>query len=65
MRGPSDDPSVLVNPLTAVTPGFLRKLFNIFDGTPIVPPPEQPAPPAAASKPAAAAPLPGSSGARN
>ena len=55
MRGPSEDPSVLVNPLTAVTPGFLRKLFNIFDGTPIVPAPDQPAaPPALAPAPAPA-----------
>ena len=31
MSGPSADPSVLVNPLSVLTPGFLRKLFNIFD----------------------------------
>jgi hypothetical protein len=31
MKGPSQDPSVMVNPLSALTPGFLRKLFNIFD----------------------------------
>jgi len=31
MKGPSADPSVTVNPLSALTPGFLRKLFNIFD----------------------------------
>jgi len=31
MRGPSQDPNVVVNPLSALTPGFLRKLFNIFD----------------------------------
>lgn len=31
MRGPSEDPSVTVNPLSALTPGFLRNLFNIFD----------------------------------
>lgn len=31
MKGPSSDPSVMVNPLSALTPGFLRKLFNIFD----------------------------------
>jgi len=31
MSGPSKDPSVMVNPLSALTPGFLRKLFNIFD----------------------------------
>ncbi|WP_242442844.1 DUF3971 domain-containing protein [Magnetospirillum sp. 15-1] len=31
MKGPTDDPSVVVNPLSALTPGFLRNLFNIFD----------------------------------
>jgi len=31
IKGKSDDPSVSVNPLSALTPGFLRKLFNIFD----------------------------------
>ncbi|HEY6433909.1 MAG TPA: AsmA-like C-terminal region-containing protein [Acetobacteraceae bacterium] len=30
MRGPLDDPTVTVNPLTAVTPGFLRGLFGGF-----------------------------------
>lgn len=32
MRGPLDDPQVRVNPLAALTPGFLRGLFGIFDG---------------------------------
>jgi hypothetical protein len=31
MKGPTANPSILVNPLSALTPGFLRKLFNIFD----------------------------------
>jgi len=31
MKGPTDDPEVVVNPLSGLTPGFLRKLFNIFD----------------------------------
>jgi hypothetical protein len=30
LRGPLDDPAVSVNPLTALTPGFLRGLFGIF-----------------------------------
>lgn len=30
VRGPVDDPSVFVNPLTALTPGFLRGLFGMF-----------------------------------
>ncbi len=52
VRGPFDDPSVLVNPLTAVTPGFLRNLFGIFDGTPTVPAPGAPLAPAAPAQPA-------------
>jgi hypothetical protein len=31
MKGPTQDPEVWVNPLSALTPGFLRNLFNIFD----------------------------------
>jgi hypothetical protein len=34
VKGPFDDPSVRVNPLSAVTPGFLRGLFGVFDSTP-------------------------------
>ena len=30
-RGPMDNPSVSVNPLSALTPGFLRGLFKAFD----------------------------------
>ena len=30
LRGPLGDPSVMVNPLSALTPGFLRGVFNIF-----------------------------------
>ncbi|MDE2574664.1 MAG: hypothetical protein KGL55_05070 [Rhodospirillales bacterium] len=41
LRGPCDDPQVGVNPLAALTPGFLRGVFGIFDG------PGGPAPPAA------------------
>jgi hypothetical protein len=32
IKGPLDDPSVGVNPLAVLTPGFLRGLFGIFDG---------------------------------
>jgi hypothetical protein len=39
VRGKLDDPDVTVNPLAAVTPGFLRGLFGIFDAAPIVAPP--------------------------
>ena len=31
VKGPVDDPAVSVNPLAALTPGFLRGLFGIFD----------------------------------
>ena len=31
VRGALDDPAVSVNPLSALTPGFLRRLFRIFD----------------------------------
>ena len=34
VRGPFDDPAVWVNPLSAVTPGFLRGLFGVFEGSP-------------------------------
>jgi hypothetical protein len=30
LNGPSKDPSVVVNPLSALTPGMLRRLFDIF-----------------------------------
>ncbi|MEO5336589.1 MAG: DUF3971 domain-containing protein [Magnetospirillum sp. WYHS-4] len=31
ISGPSDKPEATVNPLSALTPGFLRNLFDIFD----------------------------------
>ncbi len=31
VKGDYNDPSVLVNPLSAFTPGFLRNLFDVFD----------------------------------
>lgn len=34
VRGPLADPQVGVNPLAALTPGFLRGLFGIFEGAP-------------------------------
>ncbi len=41
LRGSLDDPAVVVNPLAALTPGFLRGLFGIFDkpSSPSVSPP--------------------------
>lgn len=32
MDGPTDDPDVTVNPLSALTPGILRNIFSIFEG---------------------------------
>jgi hypothetical protein len=37
--GPLEEPRISVNPLAALTPGFLRGLFNIFDGDGAPPPP--------------------------
>jgi hypothetical protein len=45
-RGPMADPQVAVNPLAALTPGFLRGLFGIFDGAPASAPPAGATPPA-------------------
>jgi hypothetical protein len=33
MSGSIDEPKILVNPLSALTPGFLRKVFGVFDKT--------------------------------
>ncbi len=33
VSGPIEEPTVMVNPLAALAPGFLRNLFSIFDGT--------------------------------
>ena len=40
--GPIDDPTISINPISALTPGFLREIFNVFDRKPSVP--ETPAP---------------------
>jgi hypothetical protein len=32
--GPIDDPGISINPVSALTPGFLRDIFGIFDRTP-------------------------------
>jgi hypothetical protein len=42
MTGPIEKPKVTVNPLSVLAPGFLRKLFGIFDGAD-TPPPVPPA----------------------
>ena len=38
MTGPQEDPKVDVNPLSALAPGFLRRLFGIFGDGPSVAP---------------------------
>ncbi len=30
MSGPTDDPKVTINPLSALTPGIFRNVFDIF-----------------------------------
>ena len=37
--GPMEEPNISVNPLAALTPGFLRGLFNLFDDDGEAPPP--------------------------
>lgn len=47
VRGRLDDPKVAVNPLTALTPGFLRELVSTAErpaDAPVVEPPPEPAP---------------------
>jgi hypothetical protein len=34
VKGSLDDPTISVNPLAALTPGFLRGLFGVFDASP-------------------------------
>lgn len=50
LRGPLDDPQVTVNPLSVLTPGFLRGIFGIFDTLPA--PETAPAPAEGAGAPA-------------
>ena len=44
MRGDFDDPAIGVNPLSAITPGFLRGLFGVFDSPNAIPVPGDPPP---------------------
>ena len=37
MTGPQEDPKVDVNPLSALAPGFLRRLFGVFGDSPSAP----------------------------
>ncbi|MDB5374513.1 MAG: hypothetical protein JWP04_3155, partial [Belnapia sp.] len=47
IQGPLADPQVVINPLAALTPGFLRGLFGLFSGGPDdAPRPSQPGEPA-------------------
>jgi hypothetical protein len=43
LRGDCNDPDVGVNPLSALTPGFLRGIFGIFDSAPNQAPAKPPA----------------------
>ena len=47
LKGPTSDPSVSVNPLSVLTPGFLRQFFDLFSdgsGTQVRPRDADPAP---------------------
>ncbi len=47
VKGPLDDPQVSVNPISALTPGFLRGIFSMFrpiEGDNESPPPTEPTP---------------------
>ncbi|MEQ8229642.1 MAG: AsmA-like C-terminal domain-containing protein [Rhodospirillales bacterium] len=45
MTGPQEDPKVDVNPLSALAPGFLRRLFGVFEDAPRQPPADPSSPP--------------------
>jgi hypothetical protein len=42
LRGTVGDPSIIVNPLTAITPGFLRELFSGLTSGTLEPPEKLP-----------------------
>jgi hypothetical protein len=44
VQGPTNDPDVLVNPMSMVAPGFLRQLFEFDQTVPHIIPPERRAP---------------------
>jgi len=50
MEGPMEDPSVSVNPLTALAPGFLRNVFGIFESDSAASEPPPPVPPESDSR---------------
>ena len=35
VEGSIDDPSISINPISALTPGFLRDIFGVFDRVPV------------------------------
>lgn len=41
VRGSMNDPTVMVNPLSVLTPGFTRKFFDVFDTPPDTSKPDQ------------------------
>ena len=43
VTGPASKPTLNVNPLSGMTPGFLRKIFGAIDGTAPTPDPDAPA----------------------
>ena len=45
VKGPTDDPDINANPLSAFAPGFLRGFFNLFGSGTVVRPKQPPDPP--------------------
>jgi len=48
--GPLEQPEIAVNPLAALTPGFLRGVFDLFDSSGGPPPPATALPDAGTTK---------------
>jgi hypothetical protein len=44
VEGPIEDPTISINPISALTPGFLREIFSIFDSAGTAATPPKPAP---------------------
>lgn len=51
VKGPMDNPDVFVNPLSGLTPGFLRGIFNIGDDGATAPAADAPTPPETPTQP--------------
>jgi hypothetical protein len=45
VNGSLEDPTITINPVSALTPGFLREIFSVFDSRGAGPPVVSPRPP--------------------